>query len=95
MATRLLKQWRTREGLTQSSAAEKFGVSQPSYSDYENGRKTPRTKLALHIARVTDGAVPVASWGDVLPDEDASDDEEDVAAPDSSPRQSVPGKGAA
>jgi hypothetical protein len=33
-------------------------------SEYETGKKTPRTLQALKIAEVTDGAVPVSAWGE-------------------------------
>jgi len=58
----LLKEWRENQALSQVAAAERIGVSQPTYSDYERGRKIPRTQLALKIQAVTDGAVPVAAW---------------------------------
>ena len=58
----LLRAWREAKGLTQTAAAELIGVSQPSYSDYENGKKFPRIENAIKIAGTTDGAVPVAAW---------------------------------
>lgn len=58
----LLKTWREVEDLTQGEAAKLLGVSQPSWSDYEQGRKIPRTVLAVKIAILTKGFVPVESW---------------------------------
>lgn len=58
----LLKNWREAENLTQGEAAKLLGVSQPSWSDYEQGNKIPRTVLAVRIATITKGAVPVESW---------------------------------
>jgi DNA-binding XRE family transcriptional regulator len=66
-----LKTWRTEVAkLSQGGAAELFDVRQPTYSDWENGRKTPRTVLALKIAAMTEGAVPIESWGVEAPPSD-------------------------
>lgn len=59
-----LKKWREAEGLSQGEAGKRIDVSQPSWSDYEAGRKTPRTKLALKIADLTKGAVSVDMWAE-------------------------------
>ncbi len=58
----LLKSWREAENLSQGEAAKLLEVSQPSWSDYEQGNKVPRTVLAVKIAALTKGAVPVESW---------------------------------
>jgi transcriptional regulator with XRE-family HTH domain len=68
LAAHLLPIWRQKRGLAQGSAAKLFGVTQPSLSEYESGKKTPRTKLALHIERVTDGEVPISAWGEDAPE---------------------------
>ena len=63
-APRLLKAWREDTAqITQGKAAKQLGVSQPTWSDYEHGRKVPRTRVAVKIAAMTGGAVPVESWG--------------------------------
>jgi transcriptional regulator with XRE-family HTH domain len=87
LAAHLLPIWRQKRGLAQGSAAKLFGVTQPSLSEYESGKKIPRTKLALRIQRVTDGEVPIGAW-----DEDAPE-----AAPESGEvgEEPEPAKGAA
>lgn len=62
-APELLRDWRKAAGISQSEAAELIDVRQPTWSDYEQGRKVPRTILAVKIAALTGGAVPVESWG--------------------------------
>ncbi len=61
-APALLRSWRVGAGLTQEAAAHLIGVSQPTYSDYEHGKKVPRTQKALEIEQTTGGAVPVTAW---------------------------------
>ena len=63
-ASELLRAWRLREDLSQTAAAVGIGVTQPTLSDYETGRKIPRTITAIRIAELTGGAVPVVSWLD-------------------------------
>lgn len=58
---RLIK-WRLRLRLTQTSAAERLGVSQSALSDYESGKKEPRVRVALRIERETAGYVSLESW---------------------------------
>lgn len=62
-APELLKNWRKAAGLSQGEAAKQLDVRQPTWSDYEQGNKVPRTILAVKIAAMTSGAVPVESWG--------------------------------
>lgn len=45
-----LKEWRKKEALTQEEAGEKFGISNVTYSRWENG--TRRTIRANHVATV-------------------------------------------
>lgn len=63
VASRLLRVWRKKSGQTQEQAAKLLPVRQATWSDYENGRRTPRTTAALDLAKITDGAVPVEQWG--------------------------------
>lgn len=58
----LLRVWREGLELTRMSAASIMGVSPASYGDWEAGRKTPRTALAVRIARITSGLVPIGTW---------------------------------
>jgi len=62
-ASRLLVDWRKEAGLTQGQCAERLGISQPTWSNYEHGLKVPRTVVAVKIATLTNGAVPVEAWG--------------------------------
>lgn len=63
-----LKTWRKSLSLNQTAAAKVIGVSQPTYSEYETGRKTPRTVKAIEIQEKTGGKVSVAAWGEFAPD---------------------------
>ena len=47
-----LKKARERLGLSQVEVAEKVGISQPMYSYYESGLKTPTLHLAKTMANV-------------------------------------------
>lgn len=58
----LLKSWRKTAGLSQEEAAEKVGVHQNTWSDWEAARKTPRTETALDLDVLTGGACPVEAW---------------------------------
>lgn len=62
-ASQLLVEWRTKRGLQQNMAAQFIGVAPVTLCGYEHGVNVPRVRLALMIARVTGGAVPVESWG--------------------------------
>lgn len=57
-----LREWRERQFLTQSEAAERLGIKQPSLCDYERGRAFPEVRRALTIDDVTEGFVSVRSW---------------------------------
>ena len=61
-APELLTEWRSIARLTQTEAAERCGVTQPAYSDWEAGRKAPLIENALAIADATGGLVPVEAW---------------------------------
>ena len=67
-APELLKAWREQNELSQFAAAKLLDISQPTYSDYENRKKIPRTQKALSIAEKTGGAVPVSAWADETPE---------------------------
>lgn len=59
-----LKAWRKAEGISQEKAAEIIGVHQNTWSDWEGGRKSPRTDTALEIDVLTKGACPVEAWAE-------------------------------
>lgn len=74
VASKQLLAWRTRQRLNQTAAAKLLKVSQPTYSEYETGRKVPRTAKAFEIQEKTKGAVKAAGWA-----VDAPADAKDVA----------------
>lgn len=49
-------------GMTQGAAAAALGISRTHMTQILNGRKVPSLALACRIERMTDGAVPMASW---------------------------------
>lgn len=69
LASDQLQKWRKAKSLNQTAAAELFDVSQPTYSEYECGRKVPRTAKAFEIEEKTEGAVPASSWTKEAPAE--------------------------
>jgi transcriptional regulator with XRE-family HTH domain len=48
-----LKFWRLVRGFTQKEAADKVGVEQGTYCDYENGRKKPHPRHYEGLAEMT------------------------------------------
>ena len=67
----------TQSGQTRAMWAERLGVSRSYLSDVVNGNRRPSLDLAVRIARLTGGAVPVESW---VPDASAPvGDAEDAA----------------
>lgn len=59
----LLKRWRTSvRNLSQDAAAKLVDVHQNTWSDWENGNKTPRIELAIKLHLLTEGECPVESW---------------------------------
>lgn len=52
--------------------ADLLGISRGHLSQIMNGNKTPSLELAVRIERLTEGAVPVASWVVSIPEEDAA-----------------------
>ena len=63
-APTLLKAWRTKLGLSQDDAANRVEVHQNTWSDWESGKKVPRTEKALEIHVLTDGECPIDAWCD-------------------------------
>jgi transcriptional regulator with XRE-family HTH domain len=59
-----LKRWRTDQGLSQGAAAERVGVHQNTWSDWENEQKSPRVEMALRLHVLTAGLCPVEAWAD-------------------------------
>lgn len=57
-----LKTWREARNLSQKDAATQVGASAPSWSDWENGNKTPDIESAEKIQNVT--GVPMAAWAE-------------------------------
>lgn len=61
-APALMRRWRESKGITGKAAAKLAGVSQPAWSDWEAGKRIPRVDMAVRIADLTRGAVPVTAW---------------------------------
>ncbi|HVJ13855.1 MAG TPA: helix-turn-helix transcriptional regulator [Polyangiaceae bacterium] len=61
-APEALRKWRTDASLTQIQAAEKVGVSGPTWSDWENGKKFPRNDRAEDLEKLTGGSVTMPMW---------------------------------
>lgn len=51
-------------GLTRSKFAEMVGISAPYLSQIIAEERTPSIQVALRIASLTDGKIPVESWLD-------------------------------
>lgn len=47
-----LKLARVKKQLTQRQVAERVGVSQPSYQEWESGKSTPNLKRAASLSKV-------------------------------------------
>lgn len=62
VASKKLRAWRKKQDLSQTEAARLLEVSQPTYSEYETGRKVPRTAKAFEIEAKTKGAVKASGW---------------------------------
>lgn len=58
-STQLLR-WRQAKGISQTAAANLVGVTQPTWSDWEAGKKCPHIKQAVRIEQET--GVPVSAW---------------------------------
>lgn len=52
----------TTTGLSQAALAKELGISRSHMSELVSGAKKPSLDLAFAIERVTEGAVPAASW---------------------------------
>lgn len=88
--SQLLTAWRARAKKSQTACAEEVGVHQPTWSDWEAGRKNPRIAHAVAIETLTKDeagvpAVPVASWGAPKTEPAAATASEEEAAPESTP----------
>jgi DNA-binding XRE family transcriptional regulator len=61
----LLKRWRTEvRHISQDEAAKLVDVHQNTWSDWENGNKSPRTEVAMRLDVLTEGLCPIDSWSD-------------------------------
>lgn len=59
-----LRNYRISIEKTQAELAEMLGLSQSFVSKMESGAQLPPLDLAVRIERMTNGAVPAASWID-------------------------------
>ena len=55
-----IRAWRENNGLSQAAAAERVGVSQPTWSDWEAGKKCPHVAQAIRLER--EAGIPVSAW---------------------------------
>lgn len=46
-----LKRIRIKKGFSQKEIADRLGVSQPSYAQYENGKRNPKSATIMRIAQ--------------------------------------------
>ncbi|HEU4619516.1 MAG TPA: helix-turn-helix transcriptional regulator [Gammaproteobacteria bacterium] len=49
----VLKAWRETEKITQAEAARRAGVSQPTWCDWESGKKLPRLDKIVDLVTLT------------------------------------------
>lgn len=49
-------------GVSRGEWAARLGVSKSYLSELEHGKKRPSLEIAVEIERLTEGAVPAASW---------------------------------
>ncbi len=60
-----LGQWRAAQTppRTALSVARELDVSHSLLSEWEKGTRKPGVELALRVEQLTDGAVPIETWG--------------------------------
>lgn len=61
-----LKQWRAAQNppLTAVAVAKALGgISHSLVLEWEKGTRSPGVELALRVEKLTDGAVPIETWG--------------------------------
>jgi transcriptional regulator with XRE-family HTH domain len=56
----LLREWREKEGINQTEAAEMLGIWNVQLSRYENARIRPSIGTAIKIQKVC--GIPVTAW---------------------------------
>jgi transcriptional regulator with XRE-family HTH domain len=61
-APKALEAWRKAAKMTQAQACGMIGVSAAAWSEWESGKKYPRTDRAEDIERLTGGAVTMSMW---------------------------------
>jgi transcriptional regulator with XRE-family HTH domain len=59
----LLRAWRKRSERTLKDCSEAVGVSHSLWSEWEQGTRKPTLEGAIGIEQLTEGGVPVESWG--------------------------------
>ena len=57
-----IRRTRLRKGITQNQIAEKIGISQPTYAQWENGKRKPKLETLKKIADALE--VPVSTLYD-------------------------------
>ena len=56
----VLRAWRLDRGLSQAEAAERVGVTQPTWSDWEAGKKLPNFRSAHRLIEIVGHAARTA-----------------------------------
>lgn len=57
-----LRAWRKLNDLSQTEAAERFGVPQGTWAPWETGKKSPDRENAPKLESFTDGKVKASDW---------------------------------
>lgn len=61
-AGRRLFHWRKASGLSQTACAERVGVQQGTWSEWENGSRRPGPEKRAAIESLTGGTIPATDW---------------------------------
>lgn len=60
-----LKTYLKKTKMTQAMFAEKAGITNAYASQLVSGARTPSLAMARKISTITNGAVPMSSWGGI------------------------------
>lgn len=57
-----LREWLAAQGISQAELARRLGVTPGAVGHWCSGRSHPSLALAVTLADITSGSVPVRSW---------------------------------
>lgn len=92
-----LRDWRKAQEISQHDAAERLGVRQATWCEWESAdvKRGPNRDMAIRIEALTEGAVPIESWSQdprvaedmerVIRNRTEHDDAAETVAPPSQP----------